>query len=172
MKNLCKENLNEISALLKVLSFDQYTQQSKLLSGSSIGQHVRHILEFYTCLLKGANQGKVNYDLRERDFNIENVTTKAISCIDQILAGLDRLENIGDFILEGNFTKDINRRSNIKTSLERELAYCLEHSIHHQALIKIALIDQNSEQMINESFGVAPATIRHKEAIFTSERVH
>lgn len=50
-----------------------------------------------------------------------------------------------------------------KTFINRELAYCLEHSIHHQALIKVGLKEQNIENLIDENFGVAPATIRHKQ---------
>jgi hypothetical protein len=47
--------------------------------------------------------------------------------------------------------------------LFRELAYDLEHSIHHQAIIKIAMKNLNSEYALNENFGVARSTIRFRE---------
>jgi hypothetical protein len=43
------------------------------------------------------------------------------------------------------------------------LAYCLEHTIHHQALIKIGLMELNLIHLIDQHFGVAPATIRFKK---------
>ena len=66
-------------------------------------------------------------------------------------------------ILEGNFTGEAGSLTKIATTFQRELAYCLEHSIHHQALIKVGLKELNLENIIEKNFGVAPATIRYHE---------
>jgi hypothetical protein len=43
----------------------------------------------------------------------------------------------------------------------RELLYNLEHCIHHQALIKVALLDM-PHICISDTFGVAPSTIQYR----------
>ena len=49
----------------------------------------------------------------------------------------------------------------IQTNYFRELLYNLEHSIHHQALIKIALY-RIPHIKIPETFGVAPSTLEYR----------
>ena len=46
----------------------------------------------------------------------------------------------------------------IETSFFRELIYCMDHCIHHQSLIKIALLEQNLIHFIDPNFGVAFST--------------
>lgn len=163
MKTYCKQNLEEIKALLLQLSNEQYTYASKLLSEATIGQHVRHILEFYQSVLNGVNTKVINYDLRERKLLIETDNDFAIRTIDSIneVLALDIQDR--PFILEGNFSSEPGNQTQIQTTLFRELAYCLEHSIHHQALIKVGLIELSSASFIDETFGLAPATIRYKK---------
>ena len=159
----CKENLQEIKTLIASVKEEQYQYKSQLLSDATIGQHVRHILEFYLCLINGECRGLVNYDKRERDLNLERNPGLAISCIDKICNDIQRLNTEQEIQLAGNFSSEGRTLKTIRTSIDRELAYCLEHSIHHQALIKIGLIEQKMDHLINEGFGVAPATIRHKQ---------
>lgn len=163
MQTYCKENLNEIKNVLLQLTNEQYTFQSTTLFGATIGQHVRHILEFYQSVLNGSQSKVINYDNRERNLLIETNTDIAINMIDKISSKL--LEATGDspMILEGNFCAEEGKQIKIETSFLRELAYCLEHSIHHQALIKVGLLDVECLNFIDDTFGLAPATIRHRK---------
>ncbi len=163
MITYCKHNLQEIKKLIESVNQDQYTYKSTLLSGATIGQHIRHILEFYICLINGNKLGKVNYDQRERNLKLETDMAFAIYTIDKICSNLILSNNDLTILLEGNFSSDASESITIKTTFKRELAYCLEHSIHHQALIKIGLMEQQIGHLINDSFGVAPATLRYKE---------
>ncbi len=164
MVSYCKENLNEIKEMIGSIESSHYTYKSSLLSNSSIGQHVRHILEFYICLIEGESTKVVNYDKRKRNLTIETDLNFTIEVIQSITAKLDSLAG-QDFplTLEASFDNKSNELLVIPSSFSRELAYCLEHSIHHQALIKIGLIELNCCDNINSNFGVAPATIKHKE---------
>ena len=163
MISYCRENLQQIRTLISSFEEEQYQYKSQLLSDTSIGQHVRHILEFYMCMLHGVRRGVVNYDDRDRDLELEQNPSFAIACIDKLCADIQRLDTEQELQLAGNFSTEGKTIKTIKTSLDRELAYCLEHSIHHQALIKIGLIEQKMDHLINEGFGVAVATIRHKK---------
>lgn len=49
----------------------------------------------------------------------------------------------------------------IETNYHRELLYNLEHCIHHQALIKVAVLQCESVK-IDDNFGVARSTIEYR----------
>ena len=163
MKTYCQENLNEIKKVLLQLTNEQYCYPSSTLFGATIGQHVRHILEFYQSVFNGSATKTINYDNRKRNLLIETDCQYAIQIIDEINSGL-ALDIVDEnYVLEGNFCADEGKQTQIQTSLFRELAYCLEHSIHHQALIKVGLLEMNCLNYVDETFGLAPATIRHRK---------
>lgn len=162
MKMHCQRNLEELVVLAKQLSNEQYTSGLRFLSGASIGQHFRHIIELYQCLLKGIEHDEVNYDSRVRDTSIETSVEKAVSCISKIQLEIGEILNNKVVTLKGNYACEKEGEINIITSIYRELAYNLEHSIHHQALIKVALMELGCETMISETFGVAPSTVRYR----------
>jgi uncharacterized damage-inducible protein DinB len=165
MKEYCKENLYEIRKILENIDDEMYRSPLLYLSNASIGQHVRHILEFYICLMDGIPKGNVNYDKRERNLELENNPKFAVHTISKICSNLCQFYEDKPLLLIGDFASEEEADKKIKTSVFREMAYCLEHSIHHQALIKIGMIEQGIEQLLNENFGVAPATIRFKNNI-------
>lgn len=152
----CITNLMEHQELLLKLSDKQYQHQSELLSGASIGQHLRHVIEFYDCLLNGLSQQKINYEKRARSLELENNRKTAIKKISSIKDQLLSLELNSRLYLE---IEDLT----IDTSVQRELYYNLEHSIHHQALIKVGLKEQNIGNMVNADFGVAPSTLKYRK---------
>ena len=51
LNDICIENLRELKHVLLDLEDDAYATSFDLLSNASIGQHVRHVLEFYLCHL-------------------------------------------------------------------------------------------------------------------------
>ncbi|MEP0367883.1 MAG: hypothetical protein ABJN36_18705 [Cyclobacteriaceae bacterium] len=160
MNEYCIENLLSIRDLLMKMDQTQYRKPSALLSGSSIGQHVRHILDLYECLISGIKRGVVSYDKRARQHEVEKHPQAAISLINTTIEGLTKLNTNDRIVLEGNFTARDNLIETIETSISREMAYNLEHSIHHQALIKVGLFDLDATELVDESFGVAPAIIK------------
>lgn len=160
IKNLCLQNLLQIKSLLLQISEEAYRHHSNFLSGASIGAHVRHVLEFYTCLL--GSEGIVNYDKRERNQLTENSPQAAIQLINKIVDLLTMTREDEALIIEGIYSPADEHEQQFISSLNRELAYCLEHSIHHQALMKISLIELNLSHLIDHTFGLAPATIRYK----------
>lgn len=164
MIQYCKKNLEEIKALLQILPREQFTFPVAILSNATIGEHVRHILEFYKCLIDGLENNVVNYDNRERDKRIQTDTAFANSCIEDLLIKLDNIDADKTLYLDGNYSFENDKVCKIPSSLYRELTYCLEHSIHHQALIKVALVQLEGASLIDDTFGVAPATIRFQKS--------
>jgi hypothetical protein len=162
MVQYCTNDLKNIKLLISQLSDNEYSSSINCLSGSSIGQHIRHILEFYICLLDGIPIGIINYDNRKRDINLETDTLYSAKIVDSICVKLALFDQeIKDIFLQANFDIDKSVNKILETSVSREMSYCLEHSIHHQALIKIGLSELNPHLSIDKNFGIAPSTIRN-----------
>ncbi len=163
-----KENLLQIKNLLAVLPEGIYSKKSQYLSQVSIGQHVRHILEFYYIVLKSNELNCISYDNRLRDGLLEIEVDYALAYIDALLLDTDIKHSNTQLILLSNFNVNDSETKVFHTCYERELAYCLEHSIHHQALIKIALKEFHLDHLIDSNFGVAYSTIRYQESLKTN----
>lgn len=164
MKHYCIENLQEIKKFLVKLDKETYRMKLDFLSGASIGQHVRHILEFYQVVLEGIPKGVINYDKRRRNKEIEELIDFAGKTIEIIILQLESIEKDLILILNGDFSNEgQDQITEIKTTLYRELAYNLEHSIHHQSLIRVGCHVLNLDSELPENFGVAPATLKNRK---------
>ena len=151
----------QLSASLEQLSDEQYTQPCTSLFNATIGQHLRHIIELYQCLECGYESGIVNYDKRKRDAAIENDKQLAHYLLIEIYAGLDK-PNKG-LTLENSFEEHSTETIFITTNYYREVAYNLEHTVHHMALIRVG-INEVSQIELPETYGVASSTTKFKQA--------
>lgn len=152
------QTINELISLLKQLQENEaYDRPVLSLGGATIGQHTRHIIELFQCLVDGYENGTVNYDYRKRDRLLETDSYRAIKALELIK------EKLG---------QNTNRELELKIELEgtlitlpsnyyREVYYNLEHCIHHEALIKVALIELKINE-VSENFGVAPSTVQFR----------
>ena len=156
--------LNDLRHYLVVIEPVLYQAPMELLSGSTIGQHTRHIIEFYSCLL---NQNSVedlpviNYAKRQRDYRIESEPDHALRLVNEIC------ERLGDLDVDKNCMLDSSEHGLedllVSSTIGRELIYNIEHTIHHLAIVKIALKATAPSIDLPEHFGVAPSTIRHRQ---------
>lgn len=150
-------NLDELIALLKQLSDKEYSNPCANLSNSSIGEHTRHIIELFQCLENQYKSGVINYDNRKRNVLIQTNTDFAIQQIEQIQHNLNK-ENKNIVLKQKIQSHEITTESNYY----RELLYNFEHCIHHQALIKVAIL-QYPAIAIDKNFGVARSTIEYRK---------
>lgn len=151
------KTLNELVSLLNQISNDDFKAPCKGLSNSTIGEHTRHIIEMFQCLENQYQSGVVDYDKRNRDYRIQTETDFAVQCIVEIKNQLEK-ENkkiVLQQIVDGEELQ-------IESNYFRELLYNLEHCIHHQALIKVAVL-QLEHLQIDEDFGVARSTIEYRK---------
>ena len=162
IKSVASGTLCQLADFITVMDNQHYTATSELLLGSSIGQHVRHILEFYSCLKEGYAVQKVNYDLRKRDLAIERDKMVALLLITDLIKWMDTVKPAA-IMLEGSYESDDTEIFSILSHLERELVYNIEHSIHHMAIIKIAAVNLYNYQLPAD-FGVASSTLKHRSS--------
>jgi hypothetical protein len=151
------EQLNEA---LSQISEQQYISPSANLSGATIGQHMRHIIELYQCLMSGYDAEIVCYDHRKRDIEIETSKKLAGQMLTEILSSINRKNK--ELKLESWLGDTDPSIVNLPTNYYRELMYNLEHSVHHMALIRVGLKELSTEP-VSENFGIASSTIRYKQ---------
>lgn len=155
MQETIKAKFQELTDMLDHISNEEYAREHSELSKATIGQHTRHIIELFQSLANQYDEGVICYDNRKRDEAIQTDTDIASSVVSDLVIKLNRPDKnlkvnqqLGDF------------SHTLQSSYHRELLYNIEHCIHHQALIKVALL--KGKYTIPEEFGVAPSTIRHR----------
>jgi len=154
-------NLKQIKEILVKVTDQSYTEPRSIISGVTVGQHIRHILEFYICIEHSLETGYVCYDERKRDTEIEQNRKYAIQVIDNLCTFIHSVKKDHQLILKANFSEIAEETTEINSTFFRELAYSLDHTVHHLAIVKIAFTDSGQE--IDENIGVAPSTIRYRE---------
>lgn len=142
-----------------------YKQPIALFNGSTLGEHTRHVIEFYQCMQKNKDQGIINYDLRERDRMIQEDPEMACLAIKNVLSELVLLDLDTPINLEVAYDKSNQVTDWVASNVKREIAYNLEHAIHHMALIKVGVKVLCPELHLDDDFGVAPSTIKFKQGI-------
>ena len=149
----------QLAETLNQLSQQEYARPCDTLFKNTIGQHVRHIIELFQCLENGYDAGIVNYELRKRDVVIENDKEFASGLLSDIYKELEKPDK--ELILEASYDDLSDKPIRISTNFYREIAYNLEHTIHHMALIRVG-INEVATIPLPADFGVASSTVKHR----------
>lgn len=151
----------QLHHLIETLTDEQYCFPSNVLSQATVGQHLRHIIEFFEELYNGYETGLVNYDSRQRDHRIETDRLFAIQKLREIVKDLPKPDK--DLTLTASLTNEANGQVEFNTNYNRELLYNLEHTVHHMALIRTG-IEAVSAIQLPVQFGVAESTLQSRKA--------
>jgi hypothetical protein len=159
----------QLSETIRLLSPSQYVQQCSNLGNNTIGQHVRHVIELFQCLESGYPDNSVNYEKRKRDVVIETNKELALQLLQDIYLQLDRPDK--ELVLHASYDEHTDEPLSIPTNYFREIAYNLEHTIHHMALIRVG-IKEVSGITLPEEFGVASSTVKHRKHVHSNIHSH
>jgi uncharacterized damage-inducible protein DinB len=156
--------LRQLADVLQHSTDLQYTQKPVGVVPSNIGGHVRHSLDHVDALLAGIITGKMSYEHRQRGTDVE-VNRRA--ALREIARQEEALQGILDWPLDHSIQLQLLMTANgpsvtVETSLGRELAFVLSHTIHHNALIGV--MAQLLGVPIPERFGYAPSTLAYMES--------
>ena len=150
----------QLEQVILQVSDEEYSKPCTTLFKNTIGQHVRHIIELFQCLENGYEAAIVNYEKRNRDKRIETDRHFARQLLSDIYQGLERSDK--QLTLEASYDDLSSIPIRINTNYFREIAYNLEHTIHHMALIRVGLAEVTNLQL-PENFGVASSTVKYKK---------
>jgi hypothetical protein len=154
---------SQLRELLDQLSDEAYSRPIGLLSGATVGQHIRHIIECFQELEGGYHAGFVNYDLRKRDRRLE--TDRAFVLRQLILA--EQVIGKADKPLQLQATFDEGVDVAFSSTYYRELLHNLDHAIHHMAMIRVGL-SSIPDIVLPEDFGVAYSTLKFRTRLPTN----
>jgi len=156
------ELLDQLKEIIRNCKDEDFSRSLAVLSDSTFGQHVRHTLEFFICLFDAKNAGVINYDNRKHDKFIETDPVLAVSVIESIQEFLSTQKTDFPVSFEANYTLKEGELQKMPSSFSRELAYNIEHAIHHMALLKVAVNQSLDYIELPENFGVATSTVRYQ----------
>jgi uncharacterized damage-inducible protein DinB len=154
--------LDQLADLITQLSDEDFAKPVKALSHSTIGQHMRHTLEFFICLEQGYANGLVNYDKRTHNKMIEADRFLALHTIQKIKAFIVALKADQSLHLEVGYGLDADEMIRVDTNYFRELIYNIEHAVHHMAIMKIGIKEVAPHVSLAADFGIAASTLRYK----------
>jgi hypothetical protein len=163
LSSACCTILNQLSSLVNELQDDDFAKPSKALSNSTIGQHLRHTLEFFICLEQGYEKGIVNYDKRGHNKLIETDKFIALNTIQKITDFISAQRTDRSIKLEVGYDITTEEAITIESNYLRELIYNIEHAVHHMAIMKIGIREVAPYITLPTDFGVAASTIRYKK---------
>lgn len=155
------EILTQTIDLIKLLNKSEYISPLKVLNHSSVGQHFRHIIEFYVELINGYDQQLICYDNRKRNVKFETQQDVIINEFKNIINIISTFDLNQSVQIKSNHGLNNDDNSYCQTSILRELIYALDHTVHHLAIIKIALQSEYKNIDLDHDLGVAPSTIRN-----------
>ncbi len=145
--------------LLECISDDEYSNTSIAPYYSSIGGHMRHILDVFDCIFDGLESDSINLINRKRNTLAENYTKNGISYFNTTIERLILLENtdfnriievvddLGLGIISANYT------------VSGILIQAHSHAIHHFASVGY-VITQLGIELPDDDFGFNPTTPR------------
>ncbi len=162
----CKQGtdiiIRQMVELLENLDAGTYARPLTIFNGSSIGQHFRHIVDFYGCLARGAGDGRVDYAKRERDVLVETWPQSAADALSLCAGQLAELDESQSLEVVADFSADLNEsRPVVGSTLGRELMYAYDHAVHHLAMIKMGLKAARPDMEVAPNVGVAPSTLKY-----------
>jgi uncharacterized damage-inducible protein DinB len=155
--------LRQLADVIRAMTDEQYRRKPVGVVSSNVGGHVRHCLDHVEAVLAGQEEGELSYDHRQRGTDVETNREVALDVIRrlerQLLAFPPHAESrplrLSVMVSSGLPPTEV------QTTVGRELAFVLSHTVHHNALIDV--MARTLGVPVPDRFGYAPSTIAHLE---------
>jgi len=156
LKEATLYTLQKAQSLLDQITNEQLCDKSIPPYFSSIGGHLRHVLDFYDCVLKITPDCIIDLTERSRDINVESNCDCAKSYVERITEAVSDLDNTEDMPVV--VIDDLGLgKIQIPYTFGAVLAQANTHATHHFAMINYML--QNLNVVFSDAdFGYNPTT--------------
>ena len=152
--------LDELDSLLTEVASDVYCARFATEVSGSIGEHVRHCLDHVSALLAADSSTTLSYDRRQRGTTVETDPAKAVRQILRLKRGIEAwsTRSLDETIRVTSMISPSGAAVTGWSTLARELAFVVSHTIHHQAIIGVLLAIHG--HAVPDRFGHSPSTPR------------
>ena len=165
MIEVIESNLEKGVHLLNTISEEQYKNSTVQPYNSSIGTHIRHVMDMFDCVFDGLESGEIDLTARKRNKDAEEILSIGKeyirTTISKILAleskQLKRLVYVTDDLGSGKIRAEY--------TLSAILIQAHSHAIHHYASIGY-IINQLGIELPDDTFGFNPTTPEKVTASF------
>ena len=150
--------LHQMRTMIARLDDADYAMPAPGRTTGRIGGHVRHCLDHVSALLASTRTGLCAYDRRQRGTDVETSRTAAIDATTDAMIGLLQIEPAlldSDVLVETQL-EPAGEMVITRSSVAREVAFLVSHTIHHNAIVAQMLHARGIE--VTPRFGLAPAT--------------
>ena len=150
--------LDELARLLEEIPPPVYRAPFVNAVSGSIGEHVRHCLDHVTALVAATPSTPLSYDTRSRGTRTETEPTIAVQEIAMLRSALEAwpARSIDEPIVVSGVLSPTSSAMTTWSTLARELAFVVSHTIHHLAIIGVLLVVYGHP--VPERFGYSPST--------------
>ena len=155
-------NLQRGVKLLHSVDDNVYSDNSVAPYYSSIGGHMRHILDIFDCAFEGMDSRKIDLTKRKRNSLAEQKVDSGLQYFYRIIEKLEFLKDKDlDFMVD---VKDDLGLGIVETNytMASVLIQAHSHAIHHFASLGY-VISQLGIELPDSDFGYNPSTPREKE---------
>lgn len=128
----------------------------------AVGPQLRHCLDHFSCLLRGLENGLVDYDARDRNERVEQDAARCAATLDRIIDALGeiRADDLSRKLIVRQIPAPDRDAAPVESTLERELLFLSGHTIHHLAIV--ALVAAQAGVPLPENVSVAFSTAAHR----------
>ena len=163
------ESIDQMITFITDLNDAEYQYSAAPWFDSSIGQHLRHIVDLFLALKDRTDTENINYDIRRRGAAIETVRKVGLAELSDIRKWMTSITAI-DINQEISVSTEValssQQTETFVSSFGRELCFASSHLTHHLAIM--AVIAKMAGKKVDPTLGLAPATatfVREQEAI-------
>lgn len=158
LKQEAIKQLLSVQTILQQIKEEDYRMPLDTLKGASIGKHVRHLVEFYECLLFNNVGNSINYDARKRNLLLEENVKYTEYIITEIIDTLNKVDSNARILLVAQYQ---GQNVTMESSIYREITYNIEHTVHHLAILRIVIPIHFNYINLSADFGYSDSTIQY-----------
>lgn len=150
--------LEQLRDVITMLPAAAYVARPAVRVSGSVGEHVRHCVDHVAALTACLEGDELCYDRRVRGTRTETDPASAANEIERLFVRLDRLALTAPdrIVTVSALVEKTLPPVIVRSSVGRELAFVIQHTIHHFALIAVLLDYQGWR--VPHGFGIAPST--------------
>lgn len=158
--------LESVASFVEQLPAGVYEAPMADCQDTTVGQHVRHCLDHFATLAIGLPAGEIDYDARRRETAIEAEPDRAVEVAQALSATLAETLDGLDLGSEVRVRTACGRTGTVawqRSSVGREIQFVVSHTVHHLAMIAASCRHRGIP--VCDELGVAPSTLRHRDAL-------